>query len=639
MRQEELFEKNVAMLKRRGLAVPSAGPEKKLCVRPLETRNGSRILIVDNEGRRIQLHSRTDPQKEAARWARGNTDGEEQIVFLFGLGAGYHVDALLKMNKALRIVAFEPSAGIFEAALKNRDLTGLIESGRVHIVLGDEAVFEDQALSDPGFTKIKFLTLPPYRTLFSSSYELRRSQYISWLNRRQINTATIKRFDRLWTSNTFRNAAYFFSLPGIEALKDKFTGLPAIVLCAGPTLANDIKVLQKIHDDAVVFAVDTALRPVVRRGIVPDFVVSVDPQWVNSFVLISDPWIDRDESELPMLICDPAVYPSTLKKYNGVKIVSSSVFAPGSIIERFSGRKGTIAAGGSVAVAAYDLARLCGADPIVMLGLDLSYSSSRTHLTGSFHEIYVLSKADRFETAGTQMTRYIQGGGPFRVEDKYGKPVLTDRRMMLYRAWFENQARAPAHGGKKPLVVNGSSGGLHIEGMKDMPIVDFMKEIKKSGKMKKDGIESLKKQLQIAPVDTEKIRSFLRFLGTLGSGIETVDTLASRGLSLVDSTGRDRTVGQGLARIAPALDEIDRKILSDRDAVNLLSMVMQTPIVDILRKTGSRENPDQAAENSKTLYGAISEGAKLLLKLFDTASRKVSALGGRQAADADKRRT
>ncbi len=628
MRHKDLFEKNIAMLKQRGIAVPSAAPEETFCVRPLETRTGAQVLVVDHNGKIIQLHSKTDPHKEADRWARGNTDGEEHLVFLFGLGAGYHVEALLKTNKALRIVVFEPSVGIFEAALRNRDLTGLIESGRVRIVLGDEPAFDDPLLNDPTFTGIKFLSLPPYRTLFSSSYGLRRSEYISWLNRRQINTATIKRFDRLWTSNTFKNAAYFFSLQGVEVLKRRFAGLPAIILCAGPTLSNDIETIREILKEAIVFAVDTALRPLTKQGIVPDFVVSVDPQWVNSFILLSDSWINRDKSELPVLVCDPAVYPSTLREYNGIILVTSSVFAPGNIIERFSGRKGTIAAGGSVAVTAYDLARLSGADPVLMLGLDLSYSSSRTHLAGSFHEIYLLSKTNRFETAGTQMTRYIFGGGPFRAEDKNGKLVLTDRRMMLYKAWFENHTRPSTAGEPVPLVINGSSGGLHIEGMKDIPIGYFLKEMKKCGKTKQDEITGLRKQLQHTRRDMEKSRSFLAFIETLGSRLEAIDALASRGLSLVDSAGSGRAVGPELARIAPELEKIDREILSDRDSMNLLSMVMQTPIVDILRKTGSQENPDAAVENSKALYSAIAEGAKLLLVLFDTASRKVSELGG-----------
>ena len=89
---------------------------------------------------------------------------------------------------------------------------------------------------------------------------------------------------------------------------------------------------------------------------------------------------------LPVLVADPAVYPSTLRNYKGPLVLTSSVFSPGKIIESFAGPKGDIAAGGSVSVSAFDLARIIGADPIILLGLDLSYSGGKPHFSGSFME-------------------------------------------------------------------------------------------------------------------------------------------------------------------------------------------------------------------------------------------------------------
>ncbi|HUT66788.1 MAG TPA: 6-hydroxymethylpterin diphosphokinase MptE-like protein, partial [Spirochaetota bacterium] len=599
---------------------------------------------VEREAGAIPLHSRTDPTTEAKRWTAGNTDGEEQVVFLFGFGLGYHIEELLASNEEVLIVVFEPSPTIFSAALRERDLTSVIKSDRVRIILGEESAPFDILVSDPSITRMKFLSLRSYQTLFPDASIKRKKEYVSWLNRRQINTATIRRFDRLWTSNTFKNSTYFFSLKGIEVMKERFQGIPAVVLCAGPSLEQDIGNLRKLSGTAVIFAVDTALRPIMKRGIVPDFVVSVDPQWVNSFILLSDPQLDKEPSELPVLVSDPAVYPATLREYRGLKIITSSVFAPGRVIERFSGPKGTIAAGGSVAVAAYDLARISGADPILLLGLDLSYSTTRTHLSGSFHDLFLRSRAHRLDTAHTQMMRYIAGGDPFVEGDKKGDPVLTDRRMMLYRSWFENEAMK-----SKARTINASSGGLSIEGIENIPIEELRHELVKGGSlMKPEAVSKLREELLAALPDFERAFLFLDFLEALIKKLEAVYRLAKQGLSLVKSAGSKPESRESLARITGKLDEIDREILSDRDTNNILSMVMQTSIADILGKVKKTkpsvesegpprtEGYESALENSRVLYRSIEEGAQFLSGLLEKSSKRIQELVIEKGPHADK---
>ena len=648
MEQNSLYEKNYDALSlcRPDLLMELARTQKEnTIVLKFKAKSGLPAMKVEREAGAIPLHSRTDPTTEAKRWTAGNTDGEEQVVFLFGFGLGYHIEELLASNEEVLIVVFDPSRTIFSAALRERDLTSVIKSDRVRIILGEESAPFDMLVSDPSITRIKFLSLRSYQILFPDASIKRKKEYVSWLNRRQINTATIRRFDRLWTSNAFKNSRHFFSLKGIEVLKERFQGIPAIVLCAGLSLEQDIGNLRKLSGTAVIFAVDTALRPVLQRGIVPDFVVSVDPQWVNSFILLSDPQLDREKSELPVLVSDPAVYPATLREYRGLKIITSSVFAPGRVIERFSGPKGTIAAGGSVAVAAYDLARVSGADPILLLGLDLSYSTTRTHLSGSFHELFLRSRAYRLDTAHTQMMRYIAGGDPFVESDKKGDPVLTDRRMMLYRSWFENEVMK-----SKARTINASSGGLNIEGIENIPIEELRHELVKGGSLKPEAVSKLREELFATLPDFERAFLFLDFLEALIKKLEAVYRLAKQGLSLVKSAGSGSKPEsrESLARISGKLDEIDRDILSDRDANNILSMVMQTSIADILGKVKKTkpsvesegpprtEGYEGALENSRVLYRSIEEGAQFLLRLLEESSKRVQELVIEKRPHADK---
>jgi hypothetical protein len=625
MQHDSFYEKNLNTMRRcrSHLAVELERPsEENLAIRIYKAKSSLPILEAKGDAGAIPLHSRADPATEARRWTAGNTDGEEQVIFLFGFGIGYHVEELLAANDKALIIVFEPSRAIFTQALAGHDLTTVLESERVHIVLGDVPAPFDHLVSNPSITRVKFLSLRPYQALFPALSAKLKREYISWLNRRQINTATIRRFDRLWTANTFKNSEIFFSLKGIDTLKGRFQGFPAIVMCAGPSLEGDIEEVRKMLPGIVTFAVDTVLRPIMARGVVPDFVVSVDPQWVNSFILLSDPQLHGEQETLPVLVADPAVYPATLREYRGIKAVSSSVFAPGRIIERFSGPKGTVAAGGSVAVAAYDLARISGADPILLLGLDLSYSSTRTHLSGSFHEIYLLSRANRLDTLHTQMVRYIAGGEPFYTNDKSGKKVLTDRRMMLYHSWFESQAKSyPGH------TINASSGGMSIDGIENIPIQDLQDQMKNQGTNKRAVVKKLRGELRDTRPDLDRVRCFLHFLNSLKQKLESIEPLARRGSSLVEAAGSSRDVKKSLSLVSEELESIDSEILSNPDATHLLSMVMQTPIVDILSKLRTEDSDKHTAiENSISLYRSIDEGAEFLLGLLAVALKQMQEL-------------
>jgi spore maturation protein CgeB len=87
---------------------------------------GDPTLVADG----VLLHSRTDPRREAARWAaeqreRLETSGAGTAVVL-GFGLGYHVEALATRWPG-RVVVVEPDRSLLRTALAARDLRLLLE--------------------------------------------------------------------------------------------------------------------------------------------------------------------------------------------------------------------------------------------------------------------------------------------------------------------------------------------------------------------------------------------------------------------------------------------------------------------------------------------------------------------------------
>ena len=65
------------------------------------------------------------------------------------------------------------------------------------------------------------------------------------------------------------------------------TDIPAIVVSAGPSLNKNIVELRKAKNKAFIVAVDTAVKPLVKAGIIPDLYVVVDVILVLLTLLLS----------------------------------------------------------------------------------------------------------------------------------------------------------------------------------------------------------------------------------------------------------------------------------------------------------------------------------------------------------------
>ena len=79
-------------------------------------------------------------------------------------------------------------------------------------------------------------------------------------------------------------------------------------MCAGPSLDKNIQELKKIQGRALIIVVDAALRAVMRAGIHPDLVCTVDPNPPERF------FTDLDLCGLTWC-CENASKPEIIRKY------------------------------------------------------------------------------------------------------------------------------------------------------------------------------------------------------------------------------------------------------------------------------------------------------------------------------------
>ncbi len=410
--------------------------------------NGSPTLIA--AGR--YLHSRVDPQREAARAMAACARREPAAVLLFGLGLGYHAAYLVEHTESTRVVVFEPVARIVSIAREHGSLERPLQSGR--LTIAGDADSLSRLLPQTAAEGFETFVLPGALRL-SDEYAAARRISDSFYRRLEINHNTLQRFGRLWVRNLCRNLDVIADAYAVASLTNAFSGIPVLLLAAGPTLDQILPVLPELSRRHLTIAVDTAIAPALRAGVRPDFAVVVDPQYWNARHL------DRLASETTMLVSEPSAHPSVFRPFAAQTFLCSSVFPLGRAFEQSLGHFGVLGAGGSVATTAWDLGRLIGAADIAVAGLDLGFPDGRTHCRSSYFEHLALLCGIRYATAESVVFRYVWGAGAHAIEANDGATILSDRRMEIYRRWFAEQLALP--GAPPTLAI--TAGGAAVDGI------------------------------------------------------------------------------------------------------------------------------------------------------------------------------
>ncbi len=396
------------------------------------SRRGEMTLLVGNR----YVHSGVAPLREARkRVHQRRTTGRDGVVTV-GIGLGYLNEAVHGAGETPGpVLSITFSAPLVTESLLKKPSSWWCTVGPDRIVpawLPDvlPAVLREERISDP-----LVLSLDAFAHHCADEYNRIMSVLRNTDERNTVNRNTLRRFGRLWVRNSIRNIALGKSWGGIDHLENTFQDIPALVCGAGPSLDDLRPFVAELARRSIVIAVDTAVPVLNRWGIEPHFAVVSDPQYWNSR------HFDRSRPTSAVLVAEPATHPRSIRLWQGAVVFSASLFPLGEYFDRFFHRNLKLGAGGSVATSAWDLARILGSRDIAMAGVDLGFPGNQTHCSDSFFENLLRREAHRLSPAEHGMARYLHGASPGPVGSVSGRPVLSDRRMDIYRSWFAEQSR------------------------------------------------------------------------------------------------------------------------------------------------------------------------------------------------------
>src|SRR4051812_27567794 len=437
-----------------------------------DSKSGERTLALPTpDGRQIQLHSRYRPIDEAKTWVDPLPLEDRVAFYVHGFALGYHVEQLFERAGDESILCvFEPDLVLLRTAMEQRDFSKLIESGRVLFFCEEDKadlfgrLMPHSASIAMGFEPLVHVPSLQLRPQFHEQVKIWIEEFLAYS---KTTLATLVVNGRRTAENIAHNLPWYVASPSLSRLKDHYTGKPAIIVSAGPSLRKNKHLLTDAVGKSVIIAVQTTLQPLLEIGVEPQFVTSLDYHDICTRFFEKLPKTLKTE-----LVAEAKATNAIFNLNPGPLSLLGNDFADGLIAE-MKPQKARLTSGATVAHLAFYLAEHLGCDPIIFVGQDLGFSDGLCYAPGTSYEDVGRPEQGRFCTVEMKQWEQIVRDRHIlrRIPDYQGRPTYTEERLFTYLQHFERDFAKT-----KSRVIDATEGGVLKRGAATMTLVDAINQ-------------------------------------------------------------------------------------------------------------------------------------------------------------------
>ncbi|WP_010259542.1 6-hydroxymethylpterin diphosphokinase MptE-like protein [Treponema primitia] len=392
------------------------------------------------------LLSTMDPIALADRTVEALGTGSAQGTLYFCPSPlfGYGLKLLLeKIRPDSAVLCVEIDEKLMALSMERID-ESILKTPRFRLVqIGDPALlctFVRETWGGRSFRRVEQLRLSGGWQLHPEIYDrladaLRRDIAVDWGN-----AMTLVKLGRRYARNALRNLVLLPRSPPMAALN--FGAPPVLVLGAGPSLDGVLDGLSAVFGDLSqgarrpfrIICVDTALSPLFERGIRPDLVVALESQHWNLRDFIGlFPW------EVPVAM-DLSALPATGEILGGQPHLFFTPWTRLSLFDRLKTAgllPETLPPLGSVGLSATAIACRLSTGPIILAGIDFSFTLDQSHTRSSPAHLERLRRQTRFFSLVDPAAAFRKGC--FVTPSKTGDPIRSNQAMKTYRDLFQRE--------------------------------------------------------------------------------------------------------------------------------------------------------------------------------------------------------
>lgn len=418
-----------------------------------KTLDGYYVFNIEKEKKNYYLADKNTYKKDIENLLNNVKDIKfDSLIIIFGIDTGEYLSDLYSvLCERNRIIIFEPNEDIYNGTKDS------IENDNVRLVLYDENNVKEILYSVINSTNFNNL----YVHAFGNYAEVYKEEYETFIENLDFTYYTAcsfislaNRFKEIFIKNLIGNLNALKNSTPLNAYENINKGIPAIIVSAGPSLDKNLAEMVKHKtevDKYFIIAGSRTLKSMMKNGIKPDMVVSIDPKDANY-----DMMKDYLEEDIPFAFYE---YSNRylVRDYKGEKIYLSELLS--KIIEELKTFKGAYS-GGSVAHTCVDIANVMGCSPIILVGQDLAFTYDKHH---SDSAIFDIDKRDSYETS-------------LAVEDVFGKKVRTNVTLNHFRVRLEEYINFQGKNSNVEFI--NASYGAEIKGTTHKELSDVFKQYK-----------------------------------------------------------------------------------------------------------------------------------------------------------------
>jgi hypothetical protein len=567
----------------------------------------SKNFIISHKG--VLLHSNEDPLREAkALWFKTvkNDLKSNDIQVVYGLGLGYLFKRAY-VNAPSKILVYEPSIDILRFVFDNVDFVNEIADNRVYFAnTKEEALTYFQAQYFPG-DKVEVLFLPAYLNFGQDNLLNFSNSIYKIVKDKNIDQNTVLAFSKPTTLNLLKRVKDINKYIPVDSLKGKAEGKPAIVICAGPSLLDDIETIKKNQNKFIKIAIWPAVPLLLKNGIKPDFVTVVD-----SF---DQTYKIEDCKEA---FKDFNIVMESRADINIDTIETKNKFIYFPVVDRVSNEilnridKNTIqeySPASSVAILGFELAKILGCKEILFSGLDLALTGNKAYADAAV-EIEEEHPDEGKLTLRSKKRGYIVKTTTIKSAD--GKEVLSREDYLIFIREFERIAKE----NPEIKLINTALHGALIEGMEYKTITEAVEPL---NSINTEEVLSLEKDLSLEQYKETAIKLLSETKAFYEENLSALDKAIAAENMLMKELKAENLDLDKFQKLFNENIEIcsTARNLSTQDL--FLSTYMQTEITEFINGYN---------KDSQITLGKLLNNLKIELNLFEKTKEAINILMG-----------
>lgn len=469
-----------------------------------QTQKDEPNLKRDYQGKTYYYHDETGAIEEARQLFQGLSLNGSMVLYVYGLGLGYMYEAArdwLKENPERFLVFLEDDLAVVLRFLETELATEVLKDLQVKIytslnLLQDKDLFEDLSWT---FVLLPFAVtaLPLYESAKKELFVELRHQISYQLAFKASLIDEYLQYGLVFFRNFYPNLLHLSKASLGNAFFGKFTGVPAIICGAGPSLNSNINLLKDVKDKALIFAGGSALNAFCAKGVEPHFGAGIDPnlmqyERIKENQLFKTPFFYRNR-----------LHHEALKALRGSRLylTGSGGYDVAPWIEQELGIIGeSLDEGHNIVNFSVSIAHALGCNPIIFVGVDMAYTNMESYAKGIIPKTE-LTEREIKETEDFDSQAILRS-------DIFGKPTYTLWKWISESEWISDFAK------EHPdlTFINATEGGIGFEGIPNRPISEVLESELKEKFPLKERIQELAEQNKMSHVSRELTISILEQL-------------------------------------------------------------------------------------------------------------------------------